>query len=208
MDFVPTTLLKSDLKALVELDETVVADFSRFALELLRKGTAMSKGFNGAAKRLNVTVDEIRQMCYALCHVFSEAARSSTSEAVLGEYLHELGFRAGARQTLIQFFLENMEEIRDKSMNSQLDIPHYKQLEWRLDVQIASRSMRHEAVPSYLLKLTTQKGTNKAGSTSETEEHWMQADYPVLLQWCQQIETALQGAQAGDTRRMLRMIKR
>ena len=32
-------------------------------------------------------------------------------------------------------------------------LPHYEDLEWRLDVQLASRALRGQVEPSYFLKL-------------------------------------------------------
>lgn len=34
-----------------------------------------------------------------------------------------------------------------------ITLPHYEDLEWRLDVQLASRALRGQVEPSYFLKL-------------------------------------------------------
>eukprot|EP00240_Pyramimonas_obovata_P014031 CAMPEP_0118924048 /NCGR_PEP_ID=MMETSP1169-20130426/2357_1 /TAXON_ID=36882 /ORGANISM="Pyramimonas obovata, Strain CCMP722" /LENGTH=202 /DNA_ID=CAMNT_0006865129 /DNA_START=298 /DNA_END=903 /DNA_ORIENTATION=+ len=197
MDLVATSSLKNDVDILTKLDENVVAEFAKTSLDILRKGTQNIKGFAKAAKKLGVTTEDIHKMCTALCHIMLEAARSEPSEAALGEYLHDLGFRDSARQVLIQFCTENFTEIRELGVKPSLWYPQYKQLEWRLDVQVASRSMRHEAIPSYLLSLAT------ATPDGQQEVQVMQADYTSMLQWSGQVEAALAESTAVSTRRLM-----
>lgn len=39
-----------------------------------------------------------------------------------------------------------------------MDLPHYHNLEWRVDVQLASRGLQRQAEPSVLLRLHTRDG--------------------------------------------------
>eukprot|EP00959_Pyramimonas_sp_CCMP1952_P045906 959263-Pyramimonas_sp.AAC.1 len=65
---------------------TVVAEFANVSLDILRKGTQNNKGFAKAASELLRPVLSLGE----------------PSEATLGEYLHDLGFRAAARQTRLE----------------------------------------------------------------------------------------------------------
>jgi len=201
MDLVATNSLKNDLKLLTSLEDGVLLEFCRCALELLRKGASATKGFSGAAKKLGVSVSDIQQMCSALCHTLVEAAREEASEGALGEFFHELGFRAAPRQALLQFYLEHAAEIRSVGVEVPLDYPTYKALDWRLDIQVASRSLRNEAAPSFLLQLSTETSEGKKDS------HIMQADYATLLKWERQVVLALQEASSTNTCRMIRHLR-
>ena len=39
-----------------------------------------------------------------------------------------------------------------------LGIPHYHDLEWRFDVELASRSLQHQTNPVVVLRLHTKEG--------------------------------------------------
>mmetsp|Transcript_41225 Transcript_41225/g.68984 ORF Transcript_41225/g.68984 Transcript_41225/m.68984 type:complete len:208 (-) Transcript_41225:232-855(-) len=202
MDLVATSSLKSEINILTKLDENVVTEFARTSLDILRKGTLNTKGFASAGKKLGVTAEDIQQSCLALCHILLETGRSEPDVAAFGEYLHDLGFRADARQALIQFSTINGLELRAMAVQttSLSHLAHYKQLEWRLDVQMASRSMRREATPSYLLKLTTE--TPDGTQASQV----MQADLATMRHWSRQVDAALAEATSASTRRLMRHV--
>ena len=57
-----------------------------------------------------------------------------------------------------QLYQENCQEIRSILSEMAMDLPHYHNLEWRLDVQVASRALQRQAHPSVLLRLHTKDG--------------------------------------------------
>eukprot|EP00241_Pyramimonas_parkeae_P011833 CAMPEP_0114232816 /NCGR_PEP_ID=MMETSP0058-20121206/4820_1 /TAXON_ID=36894 /ORGANISM="Pyramimonas parkeae, CCMP726" /LENGTH=203 /DNA_ID=CAMNT_0001344339 /DNA_START=260 /DNA_END=871 /DNA_ORIENTATION=- len=201
MDLVPTADLRQDVQTLTTLDDGAVMQFASIALEILRKGPTATKGFASAAKKLGTSVDSIQTMCKALCHALLEAARSEPSEAALGEYFHELGFTGDSRQALVQFYADNHKEIRELGLATNLEYAHYKSIEWRLDVQVASRSLRREATPSFLLNVVTETPDGKQESCT------FEADYETMLNWHQQAEQALKAATSTDTRRLMRHVR-
>ena len=42
-------------------------------------------------------------------------------------------------------------------MSMSLDLPHYSDLEWRLEAQLSSRSLERQVQPSVLLRLHTEE---------------------------------------------------
>lgn len=69
-----------------------------------------------------------------------------------------LGFPEDLNKELLQIYQENCKEIRAVLSEMSLDLPHYQDLEWRCDVQLASRSLQRQAQPSVLLRLHTKQG--------------------------------------------------
>lgn len=68
-----------------------------------------------------------------------------------------LGFPEELNKELLRLYQENCKGIRAILSEMSLDLPHYHDLEWRFDVQLASRSLHRQAQPSILLRLHTKE---------------------------------------------------
>jgi hypothetical protein len=55
-----------------------------------------------------------------------------------------------------QLFVANCKELRTHLSDMSLRLPRYANLDWRLDVQLSSRSLRQQFTPSLLLELETK----------------------------------------------------
>ena len=69
-----------------------------------------------------------------------------------------LGFSEELNKILLQVYQENCKEIRSILSVMSMDLPHYHDLEWRFDVQLASRSLSRQAQPNILLRIHTKDG--------------------------------------------------
>ena len=69
-----------------------------------------------------------------------------------------LKFPEELNKELLQLYQENCKEIRAVLSEMSLNLPHYQDLEWRCDVELASRSLQRQAQPSVLLRLHTKQG--------------------------------------------------
>ena len=69
-----------------------------------------------------------------------------------------LGFPEELNQELLHLYQENYKEIRAILSEMSMNLPHYHDLEWRFDVQLASRALQRQAQPSVLLRLHTKEG--------------------------------------------------
>ena len=59
--------------------------------------------------------------------------------------------------TRAQFYLSSGKDVRAQLSESSLQLPHYVNLDWRLDVQLGSRALRQQFEPTLMLELETQK---------------------------------------------------
>jgi hypothetical protein len=59
--------------------------------------------------------------------------------------------------SLAQFYLGSGKDVRAQLSESSLQLPHYVNLDWRLDVQLGSRALRQQFEPTLMLELETQK---------------------------------------------------
>jgi len=77
-------------------------------------------------------------------------------------------------------------------------VPCYKDLEWRLDIQLATRSVRHQVEPLVTLKLHT------VDSGQQNTVHLLQTDPVNLLHLTRTLETALHELNTSHCKRIVR----
>ncbi|GBO15062.1 COMM domain-containing protein 2, partial [Araneus ventricosus] len=122
------------------------------------------------------------------------------TEMELRDSIIVLGFNNETQEELVKCYLENNHEIRALLSSLEMGVPHYKNLEWRLDVQIASRSLRRPMEPSMLLKLQLEEG-------KESKNVILEADPSNIIHMTKVLDQALQEAKSQHFRRVMRSIK-
>jgi len=190
---------KLDLQFVKDRPIEVVAEFIRISIEFLKKGSN-AKLYNGAAKSLGVEVKQIEAVVEGISQLFSEASKYMVSEADFKDTLLVLGFSPEQNQQLLDLYLENRTEIRSIQKQLSFDLPSFVNLDWRLDVQLASRSLRGQMNPVFLLKLDTI-------SNNEPTTQMLQTDYANLKHMTEELESALKEMKSAYCRRILRNIK-
>ncbi len=68
-----------------------------------------------------------------------------------------LGYSEELNDQLYQLYQENCREIRSILTSMAMDLPHYHSLEWRFEVQLASRSLQRQTQPKILLRIHTKE---------------------------------------------------
>jgi hypothetical protein len=197
---------KADLDFMKAFPAEVTGEFARLAIEFLQTGPN-EKFFRQAAKKLKVPAETVEEGLSALGFLMLEAARVGLSTAdmmVEALTINELGFDDAAKGAVASHYSQNVKQLRDIIATTKLTTPHYKDLEWRLDVQVASRSVRQQVKPTYLLKLHTHA---KGSPVEDTEPTVMEADYASLKHITTELQAALQEANSLHQRRLARYIK-
>ncbi|XP_029417422.1 COMM domain-containing protein 2 isoform X2 [Nannospalax galili] len=166
---------REHLAFLPQVDSAVVAEFGRIAVEFLRRGSN-PKIYEGAARKLNI------------------------SELDFQDSVFVLGFSEELNKLLLQLYLDNRKEIRTVLNELAPALPSYHSLEWRLDVQLASRSLRRQIKPTVTMRLHLAE--NGGHSTRV-----LQTDPATLLHLVQQLEQALEEMKTNHCRRVVRSIK-
>ena len=101
-----------------------------------------------------------------------------------------------------------------------MDLPHYHDLEWRAEVQVASRSLLHRVEPSITLRVHTKDGGKRKQAGKEIANYiallplldtssscLLQADPVNLLHLTKTLEEALSELNSQHCRRIMRSIK-
>ncbi|CAM4653271.1 unnamed protein product [Leuciscus chuanchicus] len=190
---------KEHLGFLSEVDSAVVGEFGRIAVEFLKKGSN-PKIFEGAARKLNVPAESVQHGVEGLMYLLTESAKLMVSEGDFQDSVLVLGFSEELNQLLLQLYLENRKEIRQILGKLAPSLPHYHNLEWRLDVQVSSRALRQQLKPSVSLKLVLEDGESLRARV-------LQTDPSTLQHLIQELERALAELKSSHCRRVLRNIK-
>ena len=191
---------KNHIQFLTTLELDVVREFARISLDSLLKGAPNPKIFQAAAQKLGVAVDTIKNGINGLKHILAESSRLMIGEIDFQDSVITLGFAEDVIKELLQLYLENRKEIRSILSEMSVEVPHYRNLEWRFDVELASRSLHRQTNPVILMKLDT-----KEGEKSLTEI--LQTDPVNLVHLTTMLESAMQEMKTAHCRRIVRNIK-
>ncbi|NP_001133867.1 COMM domain-containing protein 2 [Salmo salar] len=191
---------KEHLGFLPEVDSAVVGEFGRIAVEFLRKGTN-PKIYEGAARKLSVDAETVQHGVEGLMYLLTESSKLMISEVDFQDSVLVLGFTEVLNQLLLQLYLENRKEIRHILGELTPSLPHYHNLEWRLDVQLASRALRQQVKPTVTMKLHLEE------SGGDKNAKVLQTDPATLMHLIQELEKALAELKTTHCRRILRNIK-
>ncbi|KAM8875687.1 COMM domain-containing protein 2 isoform 1-T1 [Spinachia spinachia] len=194
---------KEHLSFLLRVDSAVVGEFGRIALEFLRRGSS-PKIYEGAARKLCVPVETVQHGVEGLMHLMTESSKHMISEVDFLDSVLILGFGEELNQMLLQLYLQHNSEIR--SILSQLpsNLPAYHNLEWRLDVQLASRAIRQQVLPVLTMRILLTGGNDDTGELSRKV---LQTDPGTLLHLISTLEGALAAMKTNHARRIFRNIK-
>ncbi|XP_059849188.1 COMM domain-containing protein 2 isoform X1 [Hemitrygon akajei] len=190
---------KEHLGFLTRVDAVVVGEFCRIAVEFLKKGSN-PKTFEGAARKLNVSTETVQRGVEGLMYLMTESSKMMISEVDFQDSVLVLGFSEDLNKLLLQLYLDNRREIRQILGELAPDLPHYHNLEWRLDVQLASRALRHQIKPLLTLKLHLEQNGRQNASVFQT-------DPATLLHLIRKLEQALGEMKTNHCRRIVRNIK-
>nr|XP_023476862.1 COMM domain-containing protein 2 isoform X3 [Equus caballus] len=163
--------------------------------EVARAGSRC-RGTTGCTRRCCWTCRRSIRSTWPSCREWT----ARISELDFQDSVFVLGFSEELNKLLLQLYLDNRKEIRTILSELAPDLPSYHSLEWRLDVQLASRSLRQQIKPSVTIKLRLNQ--NGAHTTQV-----LQTDPATLVRLVQQLEQALEEMKTNHCRRVVRNVK-
>ena len=192
---------KEHLRFLTSLEIDVVLEFARISLDFILKGSSNPKIFQAAAQKLGVDSKTVKNGISGLQHVFNESSRLMIGEIDFQDSILTMGFSEEVIAELLKMYLANRKEIRSILVEMAMAIPHYHDLEWRFDVELASRSLRHQTNPIIVMRLHTKEGEKKINADI------LQTDPVNLIHLTNELENAIQEMKTAHCRRIVRNIK-
>ena len=212
-----------DLAGLKELSPGLVAEFCSLSLQFQRHG-ATKKRFVKAAQNLAGVAgggaggggaafapEDVERLVAGLAHVLSQAALHRTTRANLALCLLELQLPGEQLAALLGWYEKRAGDVRAVAQQSVVahvatSREHYRDLRWRLDIEIGRRTARAGlANPSFLLELKTRGGSK--GGAAQENVHLLQADYANLKMLQQELKHALAEAKSTHSARVQRYLR-
>ncbi|XP_076166877.1 COMM domain-containing protein 2-like [Ptiloglossa arizonensis] len=193
---------KKHVLLLTEHAPQVLQDFCKLALDYLQKGPNI-KLYNAAAQKLEVEVNVIKNSVEGLVNLLLESCRYKLNSEDFRDSVIALGFSEDQEAILSKLYNTKKDEVLNVLTNIGFKLPEYQNMEWRFEVQLASRSLLKQVAPLITLDLSI-----KNSDKNENVEHVLLQTDPVnLLHIVQELEEALQEGRSQHIRRLSRVIK-
>jgi len=188
---------KQHLAYLSSVSLDVVREFCRISVEFLKNGIN-PKVYAVAAQKLGVEAVTVQSAVEGLMYLLLESSKLLLNDIDFEDSVKTLSFSTELRQELLGQYVDHRADIRRVLTDMSLTLPHYKDLEYRLDVQVASRSLRHQVEPLVTLKLHT------VDSSQRERVEVLQTDPTSLLYLTRTLEAALQELNTAHCKRIVR----
>ncbi|XP_043683077.1 COMM domain-containing protein 2 isoform X2 [Vespula pensylvanica] len=167
--------------------------------DYLQKGPNM-KLYHAAAQKLEVELDVIKNSVEGLINLLLESCNHKLSNEDFRDSIIALGFSEENEAILSKLYITKKKEISNIIAATGFKIPEYHDLEWRFEVQTASRTLLKQVSPLITLDLTLKNNENM-------EHILLQTDPVNLLHMAQELEEALKEGYSQHTRQVSRAAK-
>jgi hypothetical protein len=177
---------------------------------VLEGGAADAKTHAAAAKQLDVDAEAVRRAIDGLAQMMLECAKRALSTDDFEASVEEVQFSAEQRAAASARYAASVRRMRQYLNDMSLQLPHYADLSWRLDVQLASRCLRKQVEPQFLFRLETRDGgagpDAAAAREAPAKAQVFQADYASVKHVVEQLEDAARQAHTAHAKRVLRYV--
>ena len=184
------------LEFLKKIDVDVAIEFANISLQFLQNGIN-KKMFKAASQKLNVEISVVENSIFGLMQLFLEASKMKLNDLDFYDSLMVHSFSSELATMIKDLYLQNVKSLSSNLKVNMPQLPRYKNLEWRLDIKLASRSLYNQLSPAILLKLAVE---NHVG----TETKLLQTDLSTLHHMIAEIEDALNQSKSKHVQRFIR----
>lgn len=178
-----------DLNRLVGVPDATLVSYIKASLASIESGV------------LPEASPEQLRIIEVLAFLFAESSKLQCSETDLRDSLVSFPLEESARDLLCRAYLSASERLRARLMESSVRPPHYVDLDWRLDIELASRSLRQQTIPTWLMKLSVEN------ADGQVESQMLQTDAVNLRHLYEELQMAFGEERTGYAKRVSRNVK-
>ncbi|KAL0895698.1 hypothetical protein ABMA27_011772 [Loxostege sticticalis] len=164
-------LQKEHLNILHSHSTQVLVDFCKLAIDYLNNGINQKK-YTNAADKMDLPVNTIQNLVYALTYLLVEACKHNLSEPDFKSSIAIAGFSSEHQEVLVKLYATKKAELSGALNLLHQKEPTYQDLTWRFEIQVASQGNLEEIKPSVAMdfvlmtpKIFSQSKDNKRNKT-------------------------------------------
>mmetsp|Transcript_14578 Transcript_14578/g.35564 ORF Transcript_14578/g.35564 Transcript_14578/m.35564 type:complete len:199 (+) Transcript_14578:102-698(+) len=184
-----------DMRALSKVDGKGLERCCEICIRQFQNPETDKKMILRTAKELGLSSGELSAAVDELSQFFLACCKKQLNQSNFNILAKTMKLEKERAAILYKFYVANLDSMRSILSTSSKRLPHYNNLNWRLELEMSSRTLHHKVKPSFLLELTTKDET---GEKAEL----MQCDYSVMKHVCDQLEVALKDLNSSHCRRM------
>ncbi|KAF5287980.1 hypothetical protein FQR65_LT12157 [Abscondita terminalis] len=194
---------KEHLSLLFNHSTQVIVDFCKLAIDFLQNGPNL-KLYNSASQKLQVQPEDVQNCVYGLVNLLLESCKHKLNDVDFRDSVLTLGFSQEQQSILSKFYLSKRKDITDILSKLNVDEPHYHDLNWRFEIQVASRSLLHQVTPLITMDLVLTEPTGTIEAQASKKHLLLQTDPCNLVHITEMLENALIESRSRHSRRIQR----
>lgn len=191
----------ADAKLLPSFPGEVLAEFCKIAVDQVKSGSVNKAKYTKAADALKVDLASLVSAIQSLSHILLEGARRNATGDDLVNSLDGITLAEEQKAAVREAYALYFRDLRSLLADLSFKLPHYHNLEWRLDVQLGSRLVRNQVQPVLMVELETRDAEDAP------QKQLMQLDYANLDHLVQVLESAVKEVNTKHARRVVRYVK-
>ncbi|KAE9008810.1 hypothetical protein PR001_g15978 [Phytophthora rubi] len=148
--------------------------------------------------------EQVEQAVLAIAKILMDGAKDELSERAFRLVLKGMTLPEQHVEVLAQIHEAHAKDIREcVSRETRTSVPHYRNLEWRIDLELGTRFHRNTPKPIVTLRLDTATQPSSS-SVPQVQSTCVRVDYDGLKLMQRQLETALKEADSVHCSRIQR----
>uniref|UniRef100_A0AAV1TUH0 COMM domain-containing protein n=1 Tax=Peronospora matthiolae TaxID=2874970 RepID=A0AAV1TUH0_9STRA len=197
------------LKAVALTSALSVEDFEAvcsLAAQLFHPDKQSKRMDKRTASKAGWDSEQMEHAVLAVAKIFMDATKARMSEHAFRLVMKEMSLPEQHVDVLVQLFDAHKSDIRGCISNDTgTSVPQYRNLEWRIDLELGIRFCRNNPKPVVTLRLDT---ATQASSSAEPQLQTtcLRVDYDGLKRMQHQLETALKEVESVHCSRVRRYI--
>ncbi|KAH7491666.1 hypothetical protein KRP22_002865 [Phytophthora ramorum] len=163
----------------------------KLAVRLFGSEKQSKRRLTRAASVSGWETEQVEQAVLAIAKILMDGAKAEMSEHAFRLVLKGMALPEHHVDVLAQLYEAHVKDIREcVSRETGTSVPHYRNLEWRIDLELGTRFHRNKPKPIVTLRLDTATQTSTS-TVPLLHSTCLRVDYDGLKMMQRQLETAL-----------------
>eukprot|EP00939_MAST-03C_sp_MAST-3C-sp1_P001606 g1606.t1 len=167
--------VSKDVTFALRIPETQFKTICKVALQFCEKGRSENV-LAKCIKKFQIDANVIQRSVNGLSQLFLIATKQNMSESALLSSLETGSERSSQAKLCSAFYAEHLETFRTCLERMVIHLPEFKELDWRLDMEISKRTLHSRMEPHFMMQLDTIN----PGRGKGTSRRYLEVDYAHL----------------------------